>query len=417
MQANKLIKESSRLWEALKTLLKVLAKVGPKLIDAIAIHKRGMAAGSGLEKDKIRLGLTYTADKITASSLASALEDIVDYHGLIAEWRQLDVATDEAFDSIAKELPDGDKISGMSEYKIAWKNLAIRGETVVNVLRDAYEGRRRYLLLLADQKARQAAINEINDLAMIAKEEGDNAKIAWMALKHRLQAELTQERRVAFMMIHEGVLALTYQTNNPKIQKNEFATLSPALDAEDLAKLWAKLGAMAYKDTISQSSDITLDTTDLILPATWRDLLINDLEFPFQIPTNLPALKGKHRMRITAISISFPGLVRTAGSDRKGDPRYTIVLGPLLLDRAQPYSGASRSEATIVQYYMPARSIHKEGGKGNLVNGLKVFADRALCCTGKVRFDREDVGKEKWDLTSVTGLEVVIGYEHLVFES
>jgi hypothetical protein len=400
--------------EALTALAKAALGVTPKLYAAFQNH----AAYSDGEKktSQVKDELKKTADKITATTLSGAADQRLDYLGLLAEWREMDICVDVAFAAIKDQLArDGETIDGMDDYKVALKKLAVRGETLVNALREAYEARSRYLLLDAEKKAREAAVAEVGALAQGVRDQRVAEAIAFMALRQRLAAQLAQHRRVVFNMLHEGVLALIYQANNVRLQKKTFGALSPALSITDLATQWGTFKYLAVKYLQLQDQAITVGAGDGIWADGWRDSLAHELEASFWIPPTMEKLKDKHHMRIKALHAEFVGLKRKDGTAAGLEGlEYTIRLGPLMLDRAGG-DDASGADATVVQYYMARRALQKQGSKHELVDEKADFAKRAVCCMGKVVF-KKAVIDEGWDLATVTDIRLHIKYWTLIFD-
>lgn len=365
-------------------------------------------------KDEVA-NLGKSAGTITGTMFSRKAGDRIDYGGLLADWREMDLNADSAFQAIKEEVAP-EEIDGLEAYRVAMKKLVVRGETLVNALREAYEARTQLLLLKAEMKARTATLDEIRTLHATVIKDKKHEAVAFMSVKHRLTTELTQQRRVVFNMLHRGVLALVYQSNNVKLQKYDFALLSPNLSATDIAKHWANFKKATVEYGQTQSDDLGVNTSEAF-PLGWHDLLVNDHETPFQIRPTLKKLSDLHQMRIRTIHAEFVGLERhdhtTTGID---NIQYTIWLGPLMLDRASPRDKAKSFEATTVQYYMDRRALRKKGKKNELLDEKSQFAKRSLCCSGKVSFKKAYVEEEGWNLEKVTDIILHINYETLSFD-
>ncbi|KAI9799597.1 MAG: hypothetical protein M1833_003912 [Piccolia ochrophora] len=415
LQGAETIEESSKLSVALKALGKALVTVSPKMYAAFTNHSKFSKVGTDQNKRSkaVASDLKATAGKITETMLSGKAGERIDYLGLLAEWREMDVCADNAFAALKAEIAP-ETIDDVDTYQVALKKLAVRGETLVNALRLAYEARTEYLLLEADKKARDAALGEIQNLHQGVLSGRTHEVIAFMSIKQCLSADLAQRRRVVFNMLHNGVLALLYLSNNVKLQKEKFALLSPALPATQLTNHWAQLKKATVEYKQAQGRELSVGAAEAF-PIGWRDLLINDLEAPFQIPPALDELSDKHHMRIRAMHATFVGLTRTDGTTTDLDHlEYTIGLGPLMFDRVCPHETAPSTEATVVQYYMTRSSLSKQGRKNNFIDDRHDFARRALCCVGKVSFKKKTVAV--WNLATITDVRLHVEYETLGFE-
>lgn len=384
---------------AIKALIKVSISVSSKFNAAFAQHSKAKNIGM--------------ADQISDKAMRGIPGQAVDYLGLLAEWREFDICTNVAFVAIRAELAP-DTVKGMDDYQIAMNKLAVRGETVVNALREAYEANSRYHLLIAQKQARDSAVAEVKAVQEGVRTAKTSESVAFMTIKHGLNNDLAQRSREAFVLMHEAILALLYQSNNVKLQKEEFAFLSPALDSQALDQQWAKLSKTVPRDEQSQDFSLTFDAS--VFATGWKDLLVKDKEAPFQIPVTHPKLKRQHRLRIQRIKVAFMDLERKQGSTKIDALEYTIALGPQMLDRARPRETSSSEEATVVQYYMPAINIQKQGERNELQNSMGNFAARSLCCGGKVFFDKEYVASEDWDLSTITDIKISVEYNCLTFQ-
>ncbi|KAH8906831.1 hypothetical protein BR93DRAFT_927668 [Coniochaeta sp. PMI_546] len=109
-------------------------------------------------------------------------------------------------------------------------------------------------------------------------------------------------------MLHEGILALTYETNNVKCQKELFGELSPALSAAEFdtqrttfknAKV--KLSQQRASFDIRVGAVGTADIPAAFITSSWKDFLLQDLQVPFHVPPTLEELKDYHRIRIRGV--------------------------------------------------------------------------------------------------------------------
>ncbi|KAL2065807.1 hypothetical protein VTL71DRAFT_3477 [Oculimacula yallundae] len=417
LKSGEAIKESTRLMIALKTLIKSLIVVAPKLNVALQNHAKFTAVGSDKDKRGTKLveTLKSTATTISSSLLGGQAGERVDYLGLLADWREMDICTDSAFAAIKEEIKDG-KIDGFDEYRLAMKKLAIRGETLVVALKDSYEARTKYLVRVAESKAIEAALDEIKNLQQKVINGQASEAIAFMSIRQQLLTELTQRRRVVFNMLHQGILALIYQSNDMKLQKRVFASLSPALTADQLADHWDTFKRATIEAKQQQSKELVVGTAEAF-PSSWRDLLTKDFETPFHIPPTLKALDYQHHMRIRKIYAEFVGLKRQDGTTDGIDKlEYIIWLGPLMIDRASPYNNAPNSKGTVVQYYMEPQQLLKSGKDNEMLDQKGDYAKRSVCCMGKVCF-RKDIVEAGWNLDSITDVKLNIKYETLTFPS
>ncbi|KAK3381371.1 hypothetical protein B0H63DRAFT_450717 [Podospora didyma] len=409
------VKEASRLKVAIKALAKVLNTVYPKVNAALQNHSR--FAGQEKRGTELVDSLKATAGTISDKLLAGRAGERINYLGLQASWREMDICTDSAFSAIKEEIKD-DYIDGMDEYRLAMKKLAIRGDTLVTALKDSYEARTRCLVMVADVKAKEAAMEEIKGLQQRVMDGQAQESIAFMPIRHRLVMELTQRQRVVFNMLHQGMLALVYQANDVKLHKRLFSTLSPGLTAEQLADHWDSFKEATIEVKQSQGKDLTVSAADAGFPPGRRDLLSKDLETPFQIPPTLKALNYQHHMRIRRICAEFVGLKRLDGTaDGLDKLEYTIWLGPLMMDRASPYKNAPSSKGTVVQYYMEPLPLVKSGKDNHLIDDKNDFAKRAVCCSGRVSFKRDIVEDGGWDLETIKDIKLNVKYETLIFPS
>ncbi|KAK3365585.1 hypothetical protein B0T24DRAFT_669810 [Lasiosphaeria ovina] len=396
---------------------KALIKVHPKVNAALKNHAQFSSIGSDADQRGTKLAerLKKTASTISDSLLAGRAGERVDYLGLMADWREMDMRTDSAFAVIKEEISAGEYVAGLDDYRLAMKSLAIRGETLVAALKDAYDARTSFLVLVAESKAKTAALAEIKTLHDRVLADASQEAVAFLPIQQRLVAELAQRRRVVFNMLHQGVLALIYQSNDVKLQKTRFGGLSPALTADQLADQWEAFKRATIDGKQPQSRDVAVGAGDA-LPAAWRGLLARDLATPFQIPPTLRALQSQHHMRIRGIRAEFVGLARVDGSVAGADAlEYTLWLGPLMIDRATPYASAPATKGTTVQYYMEAHALAKTGASNELVDDRGDYAKRAVCCSGRLVFNRADVVDAGWDLTTVTDVKLHVKYETLFF--
>jgi hypothetical protein len=402
---------------ALEAFGKALITVYPKINAALLNHSRFSEVSSDKDKRGIQLvdSLKATAGTISDTLLTGRAGERIDYLGLLADWREMDICADSAFAAIKEEIKD-ERIDGLDNYCLALKKLAIRGETLVMALKESYEARTQYLVLVAETKAKEAALDEIKNLHQMVLSDQSQEAIAFMPIRQRLMAELTQRRRVVFNMLHQGVLALVYQSNDVKLQKRLFASLSPALTAGQLANQWANFKNATIKGKQPQGKDLTVNSAEAF-PEGWHDLLTKDLETPFQIPPTLKVLGNQHRMRIREIYAEFVGLKRKDGTTNGIDKiEYTIWMGPLLIDRASPHENKNvpSTKKTVVQYYMEPQPLVKAGKDNNLLDDTGAFAKRALCYSGKVSFNK-DVIEAGWDLETITDVKLNVKYETWVF--
>jgi hypothetical protein len=306
----------------------------------------------------------------------------VDYGGLPADWREMTVCADSTFAAIKEALAPG-KIAAVEDYRLAVKKLVIRGETLVIALREAYEAHTKYLLLEVEKKVRDGALKEIDTLYKKGFAVNTEEAIAFMYVKHQLTTALTPRRRVVFNMLHEGVLALVYQSNNVKIQKQHFGSLSPALGAADLADPWAKFTKMAGNYYQLQSADVRITAAEMF-PLGWEDLLVSDLETPFQIPPTLPKLSDMYHMRIRSLCVEFIGLNRSDGTTTGLEElEYMIWLGPLMYDRASSDDNKPSSQATMVQYYMDRTPLKKRGINNAIEGRSACICEKSIVLYGE----------------------------------
>lgn len=329
---------------------------------------------------------------------------------------RMDIRTDVAFQAIRDEIKP-DKSDELDNYLVELKRLAVRGETLVVAMREAYEARSRYLLLVAEKKAKCTSMKEIETMYNSVLADRSKDALAWMLLQHRLQLELSQRQRVVFNMLHQGVLALLYQSNNVKFQKDNlsFRKLSPALSGKEMSDQWADFKKTTVDTAQDQNDELKVGANDG-LPLGWRNILVSEYQIPFQIPPSLRDLKNKCRARMTGIYATFNGFKCFDGTAiALKDTRYSIFLGPWMLDRAMPFPRAKSLEATMVQYCMEMVQIEKKGKDGNLLDRDNKFAKRAVCCTGKISFDKSTVQDRNWDLSSIQDIVLYIEYDTLLF--
>ncbi|KAK3934441.1 hypothetical protein QBC46DRAFT_359019 [Diplogelasinospora grovesii] len=417
-EAAETIEEKTRLVMALKKLATVLITVYPKVNAALQNHSKFSEVGSDKDKRGTKLvdSLKATAGTISDRLLAGKAGERINYLGLLADWREMDICADSAFAAIKEEIKE-ETIDGLDEYRLAMKKLAIRGETLVTALKESYEARTRYLVLVAEVRAKEAALDEINSLHQKVLGDGSQEPIAFMPIRQRLVSELAQRRRAVFNMLHQGVLALVYHSNDVKLQKRLFGSLSPALTADQLADQWETFKKATIEGKQPQDKDLTVGAAQA-LPLGWRDLLIKDIETPFQIPPTIKALTYQHHMRIRKIRAEFVGLTKRDGSTDGIDKlEYTIWMGPLMIDRASPYINAPSSKGTVVQYYMEPYPLVKSGKDHELIDDKHDFAKRAVCCSGRLSFRKDYVEEAGWSLETIADVKLNVKYETLIFPS
>ena len=401
---------------AIKALVKACLKVGPKIKAALDCQKAlernqaGAAAGDAKKEAK------DLAEKMVL--LGGDATQQLDYGNLLAEWREMDISVDVTFTEIRAELGK-DSIDGMVEYQISLKKLSVRGETLVNALKEAYETYRQGLLLQAELMSQNKLLSSIAAAHEQVLETKTLRDAAYFMIKHEMEENLAQRGRIVFNLLQEGVHALIYQTNDIRLQKDTFASLSPSMSASALTRLWATFTSAVIQAKQGLIQSITVNAAEAF-PTEWRSLLLNDYETPFQIPPTLTTISSQHRMRIRSLSAKFPGLRRMDKSETGlAKIPYTFKLGPLMIDRASPADQATSSSAFLIQYYMPEGRLSKQGDEGKWNNEEGTYANRALCCMGKLRFDRSklDMGKEeeRWDLSTIKDIELHLEYETLEF--
>jgi hypothetical protein len=103
-------------------------------------------------------------------------------------------------------------------------------------------------------------------------------------------------------------LALTYETNNVKCQRELFCELSPALTAAEFDNQRTTFKNAKVKLSQQRASfDIRVgaagigDAPTAFITSTWRDFLLQDLQVPFHVPPMLEELKDYHRVRIRGV--------------------------------------------------------------------------------------------------------------------
>ncbi|KAH8906832.1 hypothetical protein BR93DRAFT_927669 [Coniochaeta sp. PMI_546] len=112
----KLVKESSKLWRAIKALGETLLKIYPTLKAAMANQESftiplvgsliGTSKGvkTGDTRNNIAKQIQQAANDVTSQDIAGKAAEKIDYLGLLADWREFDLQVDKAFAAVWSTL-------------------------------------------------------------------------------------------------------------------------------------------------------------------------------------------------------------------------------------------------------------------------------------------------------------------------
>jgi hypothetical protein len=396
-EAQKVITGGLSLWAKVKkALLKISETAGkllPKLQKAYSnqsvYNKKVLILDNTTFKsiDKAQQAaaqvLKEEAERITASTMPASCMVTIDYLDILADWDQFDVEVDSMFNELQRELKE-DSIAGMPEYRLALKNQAIRGRTVVMAMRNMQEAMQFYHRQEAERVARESRTKQLHSLASKVKAESQGS-IARHVLRWSLIEESINARRTLFVRVHQCLLSIIYSANSAcavemLLKKRPIKADNTAdqfthfiEDLEDLrTQVKSKENSFGDPVTVSTSNPKFMGP---IFTRDWKECLVQYNCLYFSIPHNaIGRTKDWTRVRITELSAKFTGL--QFNPDRPVE--WDWELGPQFVDKD--------GDESPIQYYMPVQTLHQTSGKGEWVDKSNDFPDPTLFCNGRIVF-------------------------------
>ncbi|KAH6889359.1 hypothetical protein B0T10DRAFT_548753 [Thelonectria olida] len=386
LQKAKELSAGAKVLAALKKLVMQCDKIWAKIQAADKSQKTYSTTAGQLDADKTAAdGLQKVAERITADSLPNDALAPIDFLGLMADWDEVDVSTNEVFDGIKEVLDSGESFPELGRFKSVMLNQAIRGRTVIKAMAAAQTAAQLYWRQLAERQARDAVAKKIKALETHEKDEADGFA------EHYFQRALSDLKRAVFVVFHECILSLMYFHNMDGIPQ-EFANsekekrLTADMPIADSSKsrtfedLFAELenivpDAMADDRGQTLPSSVIVDTTThlgTVFDENWKSLLVDNNQITFQVPTDIEAVYEFRRVRIIKLRATFEGL---DGADKV---RYYFTLGPRNIDI---------TSSALVQSYTPPFSLVKVGAGGDPLDQKGVLMRPALFCDVTLGFN------------------------------
>jgi len=214
-----------------------------------------------------------------------------------------------------------ESINGMEDLRMMLKMLAVRGQTYLAAMQEAYNARTKYLRACAESQERSKSEADIKQMAVATQVTDSKATDpkAWPMLKWVTSRELDHMKRTTFNTLHNCVLSLAYSSGNIASRHDHFEVVRPDMAVGQLDEKTSgdqagkQVDTFAYQNhliaqvnPIPSSQHQTIDASpdanrDHIFGNDWKTHLTNELKVPFTIPTTARGLESYHNMRMRTI--------------------------------------------------------------------------------------------------------------------
>ena len=314
-----------RVVQVLKKIMELATKLGPKLYGDGNTMAGNRAAADQIGKGDAKQleNAAKMVSEMSSQILSGSAAYPIDYLGILVDWEEFKIDIDEFFKEVQHSL-GSDIIDCIGDFRIALRNFAVRGETLLQARKlqqDPLFAYQRAFAEAATKLARKAEIEAM--MTNITREELLKQPSRNVNLLNDLSKALRLELAGQLKMAQRQIVPLLYDYAVSVLYENcltDFADFYSGNRVFDLSSSMSSVEVLSAKAAVqdvvrrgTQNSgpyqangptiilDTSVDMADLAFGAAWKDVLISTGKLAFVIQAGHAGGKGFCRTRLQTV--------------------------------------------------------------------------------------------------------------------